>query len=252
MSVNNQKPQLKRISLAEKMKNFKLLKKQRGMTLLEIIIVLGIIGTIAAGVVVLAQRAFDSRAISDVVTNTNTVRVAMKDAYQRADQYPESTGAASTYTLEDIKDPNSKEAIARLVQLDKVSTDEARNNISNDFYNVGGAQTVSGGKMKGFFVEINGLDQGQCRNIVSQAGNQWDYVEVAQAAVGSYSKKAAVDMSVKPAITPAQEAGSGGAAVPAQAILRSLNAEGNVNITPDLIAQVCDNNSSNSVILGSR
>lgn len=82
MSVNNQKPQLKRISLAEKMKNFKLLKKQRGMTLLEIIIVLGIIGTIAAGVVVLAQRAFDSRAISDVVTNTNTVRVAMKDAYQ--------------------------------------------------------------------------------------------------------------------------------------------------------------------------
>ncbi|ECD3889156.1 type II secretion system protein, partial [Salmonella enterica subsp. enterica serovar Poona] len=33
------------------------LKKQRGMTLLEIIIVLGIIGTIAAGVVILAQRA---------------------------------------------------------------------------------------------------------------------------------------------------------------------------------------------------
>ncbi|MEZ2757351.1 type II secretion system protein [Providencia vermicola] len=58
------------------------------MTLLEIIIVLGIIGTIAAGVVVLAQRAFDSRAISDVVSNTNTVRVAMKDAYQRAAGYP--------------------------------------------------------------------------------------------------------------------------------------------------------------------
>lgn len=244
MSVNNQKPQLKRISLAEKMKNFKLLKKQRGMTLLEIIIVLGIIGTIAAGVVVLAQRAFDSRAISDVVTNTNTVRVAMKDAYQRADQYPASSGAAVDYTLETIKAADSKEAIARLVQLDKISTDEARNNISNDFYNVGGAQTVSGGKMKGFFIEVNGLDQGQCRNVLSQAANQWDYVEVAVAAVGAYSKKTTLDMSVAAVKAPAEGATA--------AIIRSLEASSNYTITPDLIAQVCANNSSNSIILGSR
>ncbi|WP_317629153.1 type II secretion system protein, partial [Salmonella enterica] len=48
------------------------LKKQRGMTLLEIIIVLGIIGTIAAGVVILAQRAYDAKAMTDLTTNINT------------------------------------------------------------------------------------------------------------------------------------------------------------------------------------
>ncbi|EFR6322850.1 type II secretion system protein, partial [Salmonella enterica] len=51
----------------KKADKYKEIKQQRGMTLLEIIIVLGIIGTIAAGVVILAQRAFDSRAISDLV-----------------------------------------------------------------------------------------------------------------------------------------------------------------------------------------
>ncbi|EPL6454991.1 type IV pilus major pilin [Providencia rettgeri] len=215
-------------------------KKQRGMTLLEIIIVLGIIGTIAAGVVVLAQRAFDSRAISEVVSNTNTVRVAMKDAYQRAAGYPVSTGAASGYNVDSIKDTeNSKEAIARLVQLGKLSIDEARNSISNDFLNIGGAKTSAAQGdlgLKGFVIELNGLNQDQCRNIISQVGNQWDYVAVDSAAAGTYSVTSAVDMSV----------------VPATNILRTLNADGNVNITPDQVASVCTDSPENAVILGSR
>ncbi|EPL9568234.1 type IV pilus major pilin [Providencia rettgeri] len=215
-------------------------KKQRGMTLLEIIIVLGIIGTIAAGVVVLAQRAFDSRAVSDVVSNTNTVRVAMKDAYQRAAGYPASTGAASGYNVDNIKDTeNSKEAIARLVQLGKLSIDEARNSISNDFLNISGAKTAAAqgdSGLKGFVIELNGLSQDQCRNIISQVGNQWDYVAVDSAAAGTYSVKSAVDMSV----------------VTGKDILRTLNAAGNINITPDQVAGVCTDSPENSVILGSR
>jgi len=214
-------------------------KKQRGMTLLEIIIVLGIIGTIAAGVVVLAQRAFDSRAISEVVSNTNTVRVAMKDAYQRAAGYTVSTGAATTYTVDTIKDTANGEPIARLVQLGKLSIDEARNSISNDFLNIGGAKTSAAQGdlgLKGFVIELNGLNQDQCRNIISQVGNQWDYVAVDSAAAGTYSVTSAVDMSV----------------VPAKNILRTLNADGNVNITPDQVASVCTDSPENAVILGSR
>ncbi|MFD1091423.1 type IV pilus major pilin [Providencia vermicola] len=235
-----QQTQSLKMELLKKIRKHHEAKKQRGMTLLEIIIVLGIIGTIAAGVVVLAQRAFDSRAVSDVVSNTNTVRVAMKDAYQRSTGYPPSTGAASGYNVDNIKETaTSKESIARLVQLGKLSIDEARNSISNDFLNIGGAKTAAAQSetgLKGFVIELNGLNQDQCRNIISQVGNQWDYVAIDSAAAGTYSVTTAVDMSV----------------VPTANILRTLNADGNKNITPDVVAGVCTDSPENSVILGSR
>lgn len=235
-----QQTQSLKMELLKKVRKHHEAKKQRGMTLLEIIIVLGIIGTIAAGVVVLAQRAFDSRAVSDVVSNTNTVRVAMKDAYQRSTGYPPSSGAASSYNVDNIKETaTSKESIARLVQLGKLSIDEARNSISNDFLNIGGAKTAAAQSetgLKGFVIELNGLNQDQCRNIISQVGNQWDYVAIDSAAAGTYSVTTAVDMSV----------------VPTANILRTLNADGNKNITPDVVAGVCTDSPENSVILGSR
>ncbi|USR66874.1 type IV pilus major pilin [Providencia stuartii] len=235
-----QQTQSLKMELLKKVRKHHEAKKQRGMTLLEIIIVLGIIGTIAAGVVVLAQRAFDSRAVSDVVSNTNTVRVAMKDAYQRSTGYPPSSGAASGYNVDNIKETaTSKESIARLVQLGKLSIDEARNSISNDFLNIGGAKTAAAQSetgLKGFVIELNGLNQDQCRNIISQVGNQWDYVAIDSAAAGTYSVTTAVDMSV----------------VPTANILRTLNADGNKNITPDVVAGVCTDSPENSVILGSR
>lgn len=242
MSLNIHMPKLKRISLSEKMKQFRMVKKQRGMTLLEIIIVLGIIGTIAAGVVVLAQRAFDSRAVSEVVSNANTIRISMKDAYQRSAEYPATEAKSLGYTVATIKDGDSTEAIAQLVKLGKLSIDEARNGISNDFFNVGGAKTSSDkdAKLKGFFVEINGLNRDQCRNILIQVGNQWDYVEVAQAAAGSYSKKAAIDMASSIAV--AEGVG----------IIRSLNANGNTIISADTATNVCTDTASNSIVLGSR
>lgn len=69
-------------SWKRKSAQYRELKKQKGVTLLEIIIVLGIIGIIAAGVVILAQRAFTSQDISDLTDNTNSVRVAMTEAYK--------------------------------------------------------------------------------------------------------------------------------------------------------------------------
>lgn len=227
-----------------KMKRMEELKKQRGMTLLEIIIVLGIIGTIAAGVVILAQRAFDNRTISDMVSNTNTVRIAVKDAYQRAASYAVSDGAAVLALNNDsIRTHTANQPIvADLVQLGKLSIDEARNGVSNDFINIGGAKTAATQPSpKGFVVELNGLSRDQCRSMVSQVGNQWDYVQVATgASAGSYTVAAVVDMSAATATSSPT------------GILRSLEKDGNKNITPAEVNQVCEDTSSNSVILGSR
>ncbi|HGS4747367.1 TPA: type IV pilus major pilin [Vibrio cholerae] len=220
---------------------YKEAKKQRGMTLLEVIIVLGIIGTIAAGVVVLAQRAFDSRTVSEVVQATNTIRVAIKDAYASNGSYPQYK---SPLTLDNQTIlTGDAGATTTLVKLGKVSISEMRNKISGDFYGIGAGATAEGqkgkaGKPKGYVVEINGLTSEQCRSILSQVGNNWDYVDVKGSAAGVYSlTDEAVDMTVA----------KGGT------VLRSLGANGTDSITPDAIVATCNGNgAANSIILGSR
>lgn len=244
------------------------LKKQRGMTLLEIIIVLGIIGTIAAGVVILAQRAFDSKAISDLVTNTNTIRTAVKQVYGPTGTYPAATGANGDAAVLALNDAtivtDTATTIGQLVGLGKLSPTEARNNISGDFYVIGGASigTTGGGGGggggaatpvgKGYFVNINGLDQQQCRNVLLQIGNQWDYVKVIDGEdAGKYATPTTVNLAdtvVASTATPA--AGN--------AVLRSLVAtttpatNGNQPITPERALAACANNSGNGILLGSR
>ncbi|MGI3028404.1 type IV pilus major pilin [Vibrio cholerae] len=221
---------------------YKEAKKQRGMTLLEVIIVLGIIGTIAAGVVVLAQRAFDGRTISDIVQTTNTIRVAVKDAYGSNGKYPDY---ADVLTLDNdsILNTENKQPIATLVKLGKVSVAEARNKISGDFWGIGGGKTAADqkqGAMKGYVIEVNGLTSEQCRSILSQVGNNWDYVKVANSPAGKYAISATGED-----MTQAVNVESG--------ILRSLGQNGTTNITADTIVGVCtQNGASNSIILGSR
>ncbi|KWW45197.1 pilus assembly protein [Vibrio cholerae] len=216
------------------------------MTLLEVIIVLGIIGTIAAGVVVLAQRAFDSRTVSEVVQATNTIRVAMKDAYSSSGGYPKYDAKVLGYDNDSILAAGATDAAATLVKIGKVSTAELRNKISGDFYGIGGAMTAAGqdgtaGKaLKGFAIEINGLNSEQCRNILTQVGNNWDYVNVGSSVAGTYSLGTLVDMT-----TATANDGS--------APLRSLGTNGTQSITPDLVVKVCNGTgTSNSIILGSR
>lgn len=224
------------------------LKKQRGMTLLEIIIVLGIIGTIAAGVVILAQRAFDSKAITDLVTNTNTVRTVIKETYGPSGVYP-TVNSNDTLTLTEatIKDPtNSGVPIATLVQLGKISTNEAKNNISSNFFNIGAATVGTATGNRAYFVEINGLDQKQCRNVLLQTANQWDYVEVVDSGdgAGSYKVNAVKDLAGA-ATDPAALTTAGG-------VIRSLAKDGNYTITPQNIINVCSDSAENGLVLGSR
>lgn len=228
------------------------LKKQRGMTLLEIIIVLGIIGTIAAGVVVLAQRAFDSKAISDLVTNTNTVRTIIKETYGPSGIYP-TTDSDGTLGLTEatIKDTASSVVpIAALVQLGKISTNEAKNNISSNFFNIGAATIGTATGNRAYFVEVNGLDQKQCRNILLQTGSQWDFVEVRNAGVGAgtyaITTGTVPNLADTNVVDPATVTdGDGG-------IIRSLANTGNYTLTPQNIIGICSDSAENALILGSR
>ncbi|AVP32192.1 pilus assembly protein (plasmid) [Escherichia coli] len=207
------------------------------MSLLEVIIVLGIIGTIAAGVVILAQRAFDSRAITELVTNTNTVRVAMKDAFQRDGVYPAYMSPLNL-TGDTIKTTSDKIAAAQLVKLGKITADEVRNNISGDFIGIGGAITTNGSSvLKGFAMELNGLSQEQCRSILGQVGNNWEYVGVGSSGSGAYSlTTTGVDMTQNADGT---------------SILRSLGQNGQESLTAEKILATC-NATVNSIILASR
>ncbi|CAD5757625.1 Pilus colonization factor [Escherichia coli] len=243
LSVYNRTQKLKE-EARKKIAKYHELRKQRGMSLLEVIIVLGIIGTIAAGVVVLAQRAFDSRTVSDLVTNTNTIRVAMKDAYQRDGKYPDYVSPLNL-TADTIKTGNTTIPVAQLVQLGKLTPDEARNGISGDYIGIGGALTsaAAGGGTggatqanKGFVIELNGLSQEQCRSILGQVGNNWEYVGVGTSASGAYSLGTKVNMTTAANNT---------------TILRSLGTNSQETITAAKILGTC-NATVNSIILGSR
>lgn len=248
-----------REKLSKKLKHYRALKKQRGMTLLEIIIVLGIIGTIAAGVVVLAQRAYDNKAMTDLVTNTNVVRTAIKETWGPTGVYPdENTTATLGLTEATVRTVSGTNAppVAILVQLGKLSTSEAKNNISSNFFNIGNAHVgnLAGGGTGGggtaaanraYFVEVNGLDQKQCRNIALQLANQWDYVEIRSSGggTGNYASPDHIDLAANAvAIT---TAGGGG-------VIRSLANAGNVTVTPAVVAMACSDSANNSLVLGSR
>lgn len=230
------------------------LKKQRGMTLLEIIIVLGIIGVIAAGVVILAQRAFDTKAMSDLANNANSVRVAVKDAYGPSGEYPVED-ATNTAGLKNVSDllKDTKTPIGKLVALGKLSPDEALNGISGNYFDIGPGK-IGTKDNAGYFIQINGLSQQQCRGLLNTMGNQWDYVQVPAAGdpAGAYTARAIVlDATVN-----AVDATTG--VLPADGIYRSLVAgtgatdTGAQILTPDGVVGACHTGNANTIIFGSR
>jgi toxin co-regulated pilin len=231
-------------SWKKKANRYQELKKQKGVTLLEIIIVLGIIGIIAAGVVILAQRAFTAQDISDLVDNTNSVRIAMTDAYKDSVEYPERQDSTAE-TKANISTSTGTSAIVGLVKMGKISPDEAFNGFSNDAFEIGPAKLSDDGaaKNKAFFIVINGLEMENCRNIISQVGAQWDYVATTTAAAGAMSPEGATPINIGVET-----------ADPANGILKTTKDD---QLTPANIvaAGVCDadpTGSTNAIILGSR
>ncbi|KQN48886.1 hypothetical protein ASE99_13480 [Serratia sp. Leaf51] len=220
------------------------LKKQRGMSLLEVIIVLGIIGTMAAVVVVLAQRAFTNKDITDLNDNTNSVRVATVAAFESSGSYPSAATTATALTdMASIKAATGSTApmVATLVNLGQISMNEIKNGISGDFFTMQGIQLVKGatGPTRGFALVVNGLDQTECRSFLLQSGNQWDFVAVDTAAGG-------VDPAMPDSLSePVTTTGATG-------VRRSLDTSGQVEITAATVVDSCEDSSDNAIILGSK
>ncbi|GHX52480.1 toxin co-regulated pilin [Vibrio cholerae] len=223
---------------------YKEAKKQRGMTLLEVIIVLGIIGTIAAGVVVLAQRAFDSRTVSEIVQNTNTLRVAAKDVFARDGVYPKT---ASNATSANLLDSSTTGMTSMLARMGKIGVNEARNGISGDIIHMVGSSltATAGDNAKGFALELVGLNESQCRAILGQTANQWDYVAVQQGAAGA-SVLNATGVGLASEVTDFSKGFVG------NGVIKSLADNGNVNVTASMILNACNDTPNNAIILGSR
>ncbi|HDS6852048.1 type IV pilus major pilin [Enterobacter sp. V87_3] len=158
------------------------MRKQRGVTLLEIIIVLGIIGVIAAGVVILAQRAFTAQDLSDIQNNANSIRTSMTEAFKDEGSYPEDKGGIVGLTKSSIAASPLDTPIVTLVKLGKISPDESFNGISNDAFQITSAKLDNlSSQDKAFVLVVNGLETEECRNLISEMGNQWDYVEALKA-----------------------------------------------------------------------
>lgn len=242
-------------SWKKKANRYQELKKQKGVTLLEIIIVLGIIGIIAAGVVILAQRAFAAQDMSDVVDNTNTIRVSMTEVYRDANGYPGSTSLAGVTKAELDADkmaatPAYPGPIMTMLKMGKLTTSEAFNSFSSEPFEVGPASiTAAADKPKGFYIAVNGLSQEECRNLISQTGSEWDYVETQVVASGTNTAYlVAPPTQAGAVVTPVLKMG----VAPAAAVIKTLTGD---TISPDIItgSTVCTSSGSdNAVILGSR
>jgi len=226
-------------SMARKAVKLQEMRKQRGVTLLEIIIVLGIIGVIAAGVVILAQRAFTTQDLSDIQNNANSIRTSMVEAFKDEGSYPASDTIVGL-TKSTISTATSDAPIVTLVKLGKISPDESFNGVSNDAFQMGNAKIDnSSSQNKAFVLAVNGLETEECRNLISLMGNQWDYVEALKADAGAGKDIASLD-------------GKDLSVAKSGAILKTL-ISGEIKTSDITATDVCDGDGAiNGVIFGSK
>lgn len=166
-------------------KKKKLNKKQlqEGMSLLEIIIVLGIMGVISAGVVVLAQRALDAQSVAKLTQNLNTIQVATVQTFRgAATGYPKAeVGKADPFTAE-----LDGSVIETLVSLGRVSLEEVQNPLSGGFVKVINMKRGAE-EGKAFGVVVEDVDSEQCKKIVMDNMGSFPYISVANTATSPWT-----------------------------------------------------------------
>ena len=147
--------------------------------------------------VILAQRAFTAQDLSDIQNNANSIRTSMTEAFKDEGQYPEDVGGIVGLTKSTIAASALDTPIVTLVKLGKISPDESFNGISNDAFQITSARlddTTS--QNKAFLLVVNGLETEECRNLISEMGNQWDYVEALSAGASAGTTVALTDRNL--------------------------------------------------------
>lgn len=139
---------------------------QEGMTLLEVIIVLGIMGVVSAGVVTLAQRAIDSQNMTKAAQSLNSIQVAMTQTYRALGNYPATADAAAAAKL-----------TTGLISLGKISADEAKNPFTGGNMNIF-SFSRNAAQNKAFAITVDGLTQAQCKTLITSVGDMFPYVAI--------------------------------------------------------------------------
>ncbi|NGZ12752.1 hypothetical protein HGG78_03055 [Vibrio aestuarianus] len=134
-----------------KQRNSRNNKKVRGLALLEILIAIGILGIISAGVATLASRTFEEQNVSLINKSVTDLSMSLKKAFSRAGRY------SGTQTDFDA-----------LIAAGAISENSATNPITNDFYGYTPVpkypSAVSG---SAFVLTIGGLSDSLCKKIAT-------------------------------------------------------------------------------------
>lgn len=238
-------------------------RQQQGMTLMEVIVVLGILGAVASGMGFFASRVTDYRLISETVHNVNAIRTAATQAWSETG-YPWVNNVDTKYN--GINDSNF--ATTQTAMLDvplnalgltgKLSAREAKNPISGKYIMVQGMAInappgySSGMLLPGFFLVLNNLSQRQCRKLLLKLGNDWDYVSTD---AGSGSKNTDYSYAFRfgdniPVMTrDALSPDSSGAFPGHTGVLRTPRQAN--HLTANNTSQMCEASEINYIVLGS-
>ncbi len=149
-----------------------LASNNKGMTLLEVIIVLGIMGVIAAGVVVLAQRAIDNQNLMKLSNALNSTQTALVSTYRVKSSYPQVTTPAASTQLKDA-----------LIAMGKLSIEDTKNSFNGEPLNIFSVKSNKKDN-KAFVIEVKGLTHQQCSSVVNNSVDLFPFIEVVEASVG--------------------------------------------------------------------
>lgn len=134
-----------------KQRNSRNNKKVRGLALLEILIAIGILGIISAGVATLASRTFEEQNTSLVNKSVADLSISLKKAFSRSGGYS-----------------NDIDTLTKLIAAGAVAAESARNPMSNSNYGYTSIQKLpNAASGSAFVITIEGLPDTLCRKIAT-------------------------------------------------------------------------------------
>lgn len=126
-------------------------KKIRGLALLEILIAIGILGIISAGVATLASRTFEEQNASLINKSVTDLSMSLKKAFSRAGRY---SGTENDFV--------------GLIAAGAISENSVTNPITNAYYGYTPIEKYAGAVSgSAFVITITGLSKTLCKKIVT-------------------------------------------------------------------------------------
>ena len=158
-------------------KNFHGHKKARGVALLEILIAIGILGLIAAGVATLASRTFEAQSANDINEDLTDMAISIQNGFKRTATYT----ATTDNTVEALSDANV------------IADSAAINPETSDFYGFFPAARTATSTDDAFVITVDALSPSLCTTLVT--GGLLEDAEYVEVTIGG-TAPTAVDFSV--------------------------------------------------------